>query len=181
MCANHLVTWSGFSPAPGPPARLATHSPAVSLDGLGGWDTRSLGSVGSNSFLKAGFHLAFVRSVSSVMTAWRRAEMPPTTPVPTQRELTALNFGEKILLSCRLDSLSEGRELFTAHARASSLGLSPHLLPTQHFSLIGDLSTSSSRAGAKIIDFGFTSWVPFLAAMYSLSFNSSFFFSLQSE
>lgn len=76
--------------------------------------------------------------------------MPPTTPVPTQHELTALNFGEKILLSCRLDSLSEGRELFTAHAGAFLWDWSPHLLPTQHFSLIGDFSTSSSRAGAKI-------------------------------
>lgn len=76
------------------------------------------GSIGSNSFLKAGFHLVFVRSVASVLTAWRTAEMPPTTPVPTQRELTALNFGEKILLSCRLDSLSEGRVRFTAHAGA---------------------------------------------------------------
>lgn len=122
MCANHLVTWS---PGQAFPLRLGWRLPwpPTPLEWAwmswgGGWDTRSLGSIGSNSFLKAGFHLAFVRSVASVLTAWRTAEMPPTTPVPTQRELTALNFGEKILLSCRLDSLSEGRELFTAHAGA---------------------------------------------------------------
>lgn len=43
MCANHLVTWSGFSPAPGLETPLATHFPGVGLNGLGGWDTRSLG------------------------------------------------------------------------------------------------------------------------------------------
>lgn len=69
-----------------------------------------LGIIVSNRFFKAWLHLAFVFSVASVLTAWRRAEMPPT-PVPTQCELTALNFGEKILLSCRLDSLSEGQEM----------------------------------------------------------------------
>lgn len=92
--------------------------------------------IGSNSFLEAWLRLAFVFSVASVPTAWRRAEMPPTTPVPTQCELTALNFGEKILLSCRLDSLSEGPELTVYSSRRGCyLGL---FLPTQRFSLIGE-------------------------------------------
>jgi hypothetical protein len=37
--------------------------------------------------------------------------MPPATSVPAQQKLTAMNFGEKILLSCLLDSLSKVWEL----------------------------------------------------------------------
>lgn len=65
-----------------------------------------LGSISSGSFLRAWFHLAFV--FTDCLEESRNATRPL---VPTQCKLTALNFGEEILLSCRLDSLSESQQL----------------------------------------------------------------------
>lgn len=49
------------------------------------------------------------------MPARRRVEMPPATSVPVEQKLTALNFGEKILLSSLLCPLRGwlGAALFT--------------------------------------------------------------------
>ena len=67
----------------------------------------------SDGFWKT--RLAFAFPGAALMPARRRVEMPPATSVPVEQKLTALNFGEKILLSSLLCPLQGwlGAALFT--------------------------------------------------------------------
>lgn len=105
----------------------------------------------SQGWVSFGF-CAFSRFCADCLEDSRNATHHPcSNSAPTDSaELWRENL---IILSPRF--FVRGSGAVYSSRRGSSLGPSPHLLPTQPFSLIGDLSTGSSRAGAKIIDFGF--------------------------